>query len=100
MRQLQSAVAMIVWAIDQVPEGRPVPVACDSIELNSVTGRIKWNGNLAVQHYTIFLYTHHINAMKILTTITLERDVRAALELAAACQDREMVMAIGYCGSN
>jgi hypothetical protein len=32
--------------------------------------------------------------MKILTIITLERDVRAALELSAACQDREMEMAL------
>jgi hypothetical protein len=36
-----------------------------------------------------FLYTHHMTrAMKIPTTITLEPDVRAALERAAACQDR------------
>ena len=37
----------------------------------------------------LFLYTHHMtHAMKIPTTITLEPDVRAALERAAACQDR------------
>ena len=35
------------------------------------------------------MYTHHMtHAMKIPTTLTLEPDVRAALERAATCQDR------------